>query len=106
MTCGHPGVGYRLRELKKGVKGLGGRGNLTERVIDELQNYFGIAIPSNVGNLNGMKKSVLASLFHVASSEKASYHDAYCPQGPESWCAAQRDKANGTQLYKKDLVCH
>ena len=93
-------VGYRLRELKKRVKGLGGRGKLTKRVIDKLQNYFGIAIRSNVGNLEGMKKSVLASLFHVASSEKASYHSAYCPKGPDSWCAAQKDKANGTQLYK------
>ena len=47
-----------------------------------------------------MTKSVLASLFHVVLSEKASYHSTYCPDGSDSWCAAQRDKANGTKLYK------
>ena len=57
-------VGYRLRELKKRVKVLGGRGELTKRIIDKLQNYFGIAIRSNVGNLEGMEQSVLASIFH------------------------------------------
>ena len=46
-----------------------------------------------------MKKAVLASLFHVASSKDRSYHSAYCPEGPNSWCLAQRDKANGTNLY-------
>lgn len=87
-------VGYRLRELKKRVKVLGGRGELTKRIIDKLQNYFGIAIRSNVGNLEGMEQSVLASIFHNHN------HSAYCPKGSESWCAAQRDKANGTKLYK------
>ena len=46
-----------------------------------------------------MKKAVLASLFHVASSEDRSYHSAYCPEGPNNRCLAQRDKANGTNLY-------
>ena len=39
-------------------------------MIDKLQNYYGIAIRSNPGDLAAMKNAVLASLFHCASSEK------------------------------------
>ena len=59
-------VGSRLLSLKKRVKGLGGIGKLSKLVIDRLQNYYGIAFRQNVGNLEGMKKRVCASLFHVA----------------------------------------
>ena len=93
-------VGNRLRNLKKNVKDLGGRGNLTNKTIDRLQNYYGIAIRSNVGNLEGMKKGVLAALFHVASSKRDNYHTAYCPPGENSWCKFQRDKSLGTSMYK------
>ncbi|GFV34504.1 uncharacterized protein TNCV_2028741 [Trichonephila clavipes] len=40
-------VGSRLRKLKKNPKGLGGKGKLTDKFIDKLQNYSGIAIRSN-----------------------------------------------------------
>ena len=36
-------VGTALRKLKKG-----GKGKLTDAIIDKLQNYYGIAIRSNV----------------------------------------------------------
>ena len=93
-------VGNRLLNLKKNVKGLGGRGNLTKAQIDRLQNYFGIAVRSNVGDLKEMQKAVRACLFHVASSSKNNYHNAYCPTGETSWCKYQRDKALGTSDYK------
>ncbi|GFU72809.1 uncharacterized protein TNCV_3712321 [Trichonephila clavipes] len=41
-------VGSRLRKLKLKQKGLGGRGKLTDSFIDKLQNYYGIAIRSNL----------------------------------------------------------
>ncbi|GFV20788.1 uncharacterized protein TNCV_2815371 [Trichonephila clavipes] len=37
-------VGSHLRKLKKSVKGLGGKGKLTDNFIDKLQNYYGIVI--------------------------------------------------------------
>ena len=37
-------LGTRLRNLKKKEKGLGGKGKLTDLVIDHLQNFFGFAI--------------------------------------------------------------
>ena len=34
-------MGTRIRKLRKLVKGLGGKGKLTEKMIDRLQNYSG-----------------------------------------------------------------
>ena len=93
-------VGCRLLKLKKNVKGLGGPGRLTNVVVNRLQNYYGIAVRSNVGNLEKMQKATRATLFHVASSSKNSYHSAYCPPGKDSWCRFQRDEAEGTSTYK------
>ena len=92
-------VGTRLRKLKKNIKGLGGKGKLTEALIDRLQNYYGIAIRSNVGNLEKMKQSIHATLFHVASSDVNNWHQ-HCPEGKESWCSFKADRANGTKTYK------
>lgn len=91
-------VGTRLRNLKKSVKGLSGRGKLTDSMIDRLQNYYGIAIRDNVGNLEAMKKAILASFFHVSSSKKNQWHN-YCPTGEKSWCGFQKDIALGTTDY-------
>ena len=92
-------VGNRLRNLKKNVKGLGGRGRLTDNIIDKLQNYYGMAIQQNSGNLNAMKSVTVASLFHVASSATNDYH-TYCPSGSDSWCLFKAHKANNTSSYK------
>ena len=36
-------VGSLLRNLKRTTKGLGGRGRLTDAIIDRLKNFYGIA---------------------------------------------------------------
>ena len=41
---------------------MGGKGRLTDSMIDKLQNYYGIAIRSNSGNLPAMKSAVLPQL--------------------------------------------
>ena len=87
-------VGCRLRKLKENVKGLGGKERLTDAKIDTLQNYFGTALRQNVGKLNDMRKSCLASIYHVAG-----YHDS-CPSSKDSWCPFRVDKLNNTNLYK------
>ena len=92
-------IGTRLRNLKKNVKNLGGRGKLTNSTIDKLQNYYGIAIRSNANDLEGMKKAVHATLFHVASSTKNNWH-THCPTGKDSWCRFNRDKATGKSTYR------
>ena len=93
-------LGTALRKLKKETKGLGGKGKLTDSMIDKLQNYYGIAIRSNSGNLKSMKRDILASLWHCASTVSRSFHNAYCPPGKDSWCGYMQDKAKKTSTYK------
>lgn len=91
-------VGSRLRKLKTQQKGLGGRGKLTDLFIDKLQNYYGIAIRSNVNDLQGMQRAVIAAFFHCCSSAKDPMHEQ-CPKGPNSWCRFQKAVSNG-KTYK------
>jgi len=92
-------VGSRLRELKKKTKGLGGKGKLTDKMVDKFQNYYGIALRSNLESVEAMKKAIYAAYLHVASSATNSWHD-HCPDGASSWCQFKKDKAMGTKLYK------
>ena len=74
-------VGSTLRNLKKkNTKGLGGNGKLTNTKIDTMQNYFGIALHSNVGNLAAMKSVCMASMYHICG-----YH-GNCPKSADKWC--------------------
>ncbi|GFV21768.1 uncharacterized protein TNCV_3484651 [Trichonephila clavipes] len=66
--------GSRLRKLKTKTKGLSGKGKLTDNFIDRLQNYYGIAVRSNVDNLTVMQQNVIAALYHCASSDKKPMH--------------------------------
>ena len=69
--------------MRKTVKGLGGTGRLNDKMIDKLQNYYGISIQRNSGNsVEKMKKAIWGGFFHVCSSEKRSYHH-HCDI---SWC--------------------
>ena len=92
-------MGTALKKLKKENKGLGGKGKLTDVMIDKLQNYYGIAIRSNSGDLAAMKSNIFASLFHCASSSRRNLHN-HCPKGADSWCRFQQHKVNGTNKYK------
>ena len=82
--------------------GLGGTGNLPDVTIDKLQNYFGIALRGNIGDLQKMKSAILASMIHVASNEKHDYH-TYFPKAADSWCQYQRDQVNNTSLHKPGI---
>ena len=94
-------VGCRLRKSKREKKDFG-RGELKDDVIDRLQNYYGIAIRSNIGSLQSMKSAIFAALFHVASSAENVWHD-HCPKGSSSWCGYQRDISDKTSLYKPGI---
>ncbi|KAK3776186.1 hypothetical protein RRG08_063729 [Elysia crispata] len=83
-------VGSRLRRLKNSNKstkladgkGLTGKGRLTDKIIDTMQNFYGLAIRQNAGNLEAMSQAVSAILPHVASTDANPMHD----NCPESWC--------------------
>ena len=58
-------VGNRLRKLRKEKK-LGGAKRLTNKKIDILQKYFGIALRNNIGDLEKMTNAITASVYHVS----------------------------------------
>ena len=52
-------------KFKIKYKRLGRKGKLSNTKIDTVQNYFGIALCSNIGNLEAMKSVCMASMHHV-----------------------------------------
>ena len=105
-------LGTALRKYKKDKKGqkladgktVGGKGRLTDKIIDSMQNYYGQAIRENKGNLEGMKKSIKAIQHHMIkdTSNTLKKQHQYCPKSSDSWCKYWKDKANGTKLYNDD----
>ena len=93
-------MGCRSSNFKKNVKGLSGRGNLTNDMIDRLQNYYGINIRQNKNDLKNMQAAVRGTLFHVASSKENNWHYPHCPEGKDSWCKFHQDRVNCTSIYK------
>ncbi|XP_018366586.1 PREDICTED: uncharacterized protein LOC108763445 [Trachymyrmex cornetzi] len=88
-------MGTRLRNLKKKVPGLGGKGKLTNKLIDELAIYYGLAIRRNHESIEKMKNEIWATLFHKISTNEKPQHDK-CPAGENSWCSWQKAKATNT----------
>ena len=55
---------YKKKILSDG-KGIGsGKGRLTDKVMNTLQNHYGKAIRQNTDNLYAMRKAVAAVLHH------------------------------------------
>ena len=74
-------------------KKLSGQGHLTEKIINKLQNYYGIAIGSTCyENVHSLKVAIGAALYHrsTTSSEEARHH--FCPTGEDSWCKYHANK--------------
>ena len=86
-------VDNRLRKKNWEVRGLGGKKRLTDEIIGRLQNYFGIAIRTNIRDLSGMKSAIAAVLLHVASTKEKPWH-VHCPDDEASWCGFKSDKQN------------
>ncbi|GBN67941.1 hypothetical protein AVEN_22629-1 [Araneus ventricosus] len=93
-------VGSRLRKLKKKTKGLGGKCKFTDKFIDKLQNYYGIAIRSNAGSIEKMQSAVIAAFFHCCSSNRNLMH-GQCPDGKDSWCRYKRALSDKRQYLEK-----
>ncbi|XP_071575168.1 uncharacterized protein [Temnothorax nylanderi] len=94
-------ISTRLRNLKKKTTGLGGKGKLTGKLIDELTRYYGLAIRRNCHSLEAMKNAVMATFYHLQSTDQKPQHDL-CPTGKDSWCKWQKAKA----LNKLDSFHH
>ena len=88
-------VGAGLLNLAKENKGIGGKGiggkgegKLTRKVINTLQNYYGMAIRDNKNTtLRQMKAAIAAVLQHCVKKvgeDKDDRHN-YCPQDITNW---------------------
>ncbi|XP_046850412.1 uncharacterized protein LOC124443906 [Xenia sp. Carnegie-2017] len=99
-------MGSRLRSLKKQFgstrpsdgKSIGGKGHLTDKVIDNLQVYYGKAMRNNSHSMERMKNAIWAIWHHTKSTDANPDHNL-CPKGESSWCGYQRDIVKNTQEY-------
>ena len=81
-------MGSRGREVKKTLRGtkvsdgkaLVGKGRLTDKAINTLQNHYGMAIRQNSDSLYAMKKSVVAILHHCSDISDNEKRHRYCPR--------------------------
>ena len=103
-------VGSRLRNLKKIFKGklsdgkpLDGKGRLTEKIVNTLQNAFGMAIRQNTNSVYAMKKAIAALLHHYSCNETEEKRHHFCPRGEHSWCKYQSDKVTGRDTYRPSI---
>jgi hypothetical protein len=98
----------KKKKLSDG-KCLSGRGRLTDMEINNLQNYYGLAIRRNTSNtVADMIKSIWAIYFHRMSTDANAQH-GLCPAGPETWCKFNRATQNGDNYHHKkplpEAVC-
>ena len=70
--------------------------------FDTFPNFYGLVIKRNKGNPQAMSAATMAMLSHY--KESSSHED--CPQGKDSWCSFNRDKATGENTYRptKDML--
>ena len=106
-------VGSRLRNVKSQYKGKklsdskgigGGKGRLTNKVMNTLQNHYGIAIRQNTHNLYAMRKAVAAVLHHSTKNDDMDKRHQYCPRTVDSWCKYQSDKITGKNTYVERIT--
>lgn len=99
-------MGTRLRKLKQNNfkcsdgKSVGGKGRLTDKVIDKLTMYYGNAIREHKNNLLEMRRAVWAIYFHTRSTDGEPLHN-FCPAGLDTWCCYQKSLAEGTSFTHK-----
>ncbi|XP_071575445.1 uncharacterized protein [Temnothorax nylanderi] len=89
-------MGTRLRNVKKRNKGIGGKGTgkLTDKIINEMTKFYGLAIRRHADSVEEMSKEVWATFFHKCSTDRNPQHQN-CPAGEDSWCKWQQAAAKG-----------
>ena len=102
-------MGAALRNFKNKNKGrklsdggsLGGRGRLTDAVIDSFQNYYGYAIRNNSNGIESMTRAVWVIYYHCIKNdgEYLEVQHRFCPEGESSWCKYQKDLMKKTNAY-------
>ncbi|GFU26715.1 uncharacterized protein TNCV_1837871 [Trichonephila clavipes] len=100
-------MGTRLRKLKlvyskkklSDGKTIGGKGRLTDSLIDKLAHYYGNAIRCNSTTVKEMRKAIWAVWGHFCSTDDEPMH-WFCPTNPNTWCKYNAAINNNLQNYK------
>ncbi|GFT74208.1 uncharacterized protein TNCV_4081291 [Trichonephila clavipes] len=85
-------MGTRLRKLKlvyskkklSDDKTIGGKGRLTDSLIDKLSHYYGNTIRCNSTSVKEMRKAIWAVWGHSCSTDDEPMH-WFCPTNPNTW---------------------
>ena len=85
-------VGARLRKLKSSDKtplsdgkSLNGKGRLTEKMINKLQSYFGIAVRQCTGTtVYQLEEAIGAVLYHCSDANNLEARHQFCPKTSDS----------------------
>ena len=77
----------------------GGKGYLTESLINSLSVYFGGAICNFPGDVDGMFRAIWAVFHHSISADEQHDHQ-FCPTGSDSWCKYNRALADNVEPPK------
>ena len=96
----HKRLGCLLPKLKNTTKGLK---ELTEAIIDKLQNYFAIALRANYHGTEKHMADAIRARFLQVSGNIENHYRPLCRSPPTSWCHYQRDQCDGTNLFKHGL---
>ncbi|GFT82681.1 uncharacterized protein TNCV_1634441 [Trichonephila clavipes] len=89
---------YSKKELSDG-KTIGGKGRLTDSLIDKLAHYYGNAIRCNSTSVKEMRKAIWAVWGHSCSTDDEPMH-WFCPTNPNTWCKYNAAINNNLQKYK------
>ena len=77
---------YKKKILSDG-KGIGGgKERLTDKVINTLQNHYGITIRQNTDNLYAMRKAIELYCITLPMIQIVKNVIAFAPHRPGSWC--------------------
>eukprot|EP00794_Sanderia_malayensis_P002423 gene2423-2792_t len=69
----------KVVKLSDGKK-INGKGRLTDKAINTMQNQYGMAIRQNIAKLYEMKKSIIAILHHSSAIDDDLERHKYCPR--------------------------
>lgn len=92
-------MGTGLHKVKKEKK-LGGKGKLTDAIIDSMQTYYGKTIRNNKGNVKKMRRATLAILYHKLSTDRKPQHK-YCLSN--LWCKYKNRRRSTPFKHQKPL---
>ncbi|GFS72906.1 uncharacterized protein TNCV_2946671 [Trichonephila clavipes] len=90
---------YSKRELSDG-KTIGGKGRLTDSLIDKLAHYYGNAIRCNSTSVKEMRKAILGCLGVILAALMMNRYTGFCPTNPNTWCKYNAAINNNLQNYK------